>query len=387
MSSILMYDPYHWALFGAQRSMLALADGLRNKGFHPIVATGKEGALSSAARKMGLTVEILPVPNHLDIFEGRALRTSFGDILLILVHLLIYAVRIHGFVRRRKIKILYANDLRSVLFLSFSRLLSRKRLIWYIRGGPSFGVLSAAAALLASQIVLISRAAVKALPLWVQRWTRQKTFVNYIGIDVPAYGRVDDIERRAGLRRRYGLPENGILIASIGSVSPRKGFDTFLASLEMLPSEDPAWHAVIAGVSEGAGSAGYLRTLVKHVEEANLPVTFLGWTDNVRELLSVTDVFVLASREEGLGRVILEAMASHLPIVVTYAGGSEETVADEVSGFVVQPDDPTALASALQSLTSDMELRARMGTQARIRCEQVFSVDSYVNGFVQLLRG
>jgi glycosyltransferase involved in cell wall biosynthesis len=387
MCSILMYDPSHWALFGAQRSMLALADGLRSKGFHPIVATGKEGALSSAARKMGLTVEILPVPSRLDIFEGRALRTSFRNTLLILVHLLIYAVRIHGFVRQRKIKILYANDLRSVLFLSFSRLLSRKRLIWYIRGGPSFGVLSAAAALFASQIVLISRAAVKALPLWVQRWTRQKTFVNYIGIDVPAYGRVDDMARRAGLRRRYGLPENGILIASIGSVSPRKGFDTFIASLEMLRSEDPAWHAVIAGVPEGAGSAGYLPTLVKHVEEANLPVTFLGWTDNVRELLSVTDVFVLASREEGLGRVILEAMASHLPVVVTYAGGSEETVADEVSGFVVQPDDPTALASALQSLTGDMELRARMGTQARIRCEQVFSVDSYVNGFVQLLRG
>jgi glycosyltransferase involved in cell wall biosynthesis len=382
---ILMYDPTHDALFGAQRSMLALADGLRREGFSPVIATGREGALTEAARGLGLGVEVIAVPLTVDVFQGRALRASPARKLLLAGVLLQYSVRIFRVMRRREFDVLYANDLRSVLFLACSRALLGRPLVWYIRGGLSFGVLSAVAAVLADQIVLISLAAEKALPPWIRERVRSKTVVNYIGIDVESYGPPAPTAARAEIRRRYQVPAKATLVTSIGSISPRKGFDTLIAALERVVEEHPGVHLAIAGVPRGAGSDGYLPALQARVREKRLPVSFLGWLDDVRDLLSASDVFVLASREEGLGRVILEAMASRLAPVVTYAGGSEETVVHGESGFIVPSDDPEALAGALRRLLSDPVLRARMGARARRRCEETFSMDAYVSRFAAML--
>ncbi|HEX8391749.1 MAG TPA: hypothetical protein VF665_05250, partial [Longimicrobium sp.] len=76
MKRVLMYDPYHDCAFGAQRAMITLAEGIRERGFEPIIATGKEGMLTRIAREAGLRVEVIPVPATLDIFGGAALAAS-----------------------------------------------------------------------------------------------------------------------------------------------------------------------------------------------------------------------------------------------------------------------------------------------------------------------
>ncbi|HLM68760.1 MAG TPA: glycosyltransferase [Longimicrobium sp.] len=120
--------------------------------------------------------------------------------------------------------------------------------------------------------------------------------------------------------------------------------------------------------------------------EKRLPVTFVGWLDDLPELLAASDIFALVSREEGLGIVTLEAMATSLPVIVTYAGGSEETVVDGESGLIIQPDDPAALADRLRMLIRDPGLRSRLGERARQRCEGVFSESAYKARFFDLVR-
>ena len=386
MKRLLMYDPYHYGYFGAQRGMVDLALGLQRDGFEPVIATGREGILCESARKAGIPVEVIRTPDAVNVFDGQALKSSPLRKLLILAATLHYSFRVSRVVARQQFDVLYANDLRAVLFLSVSRLLLGKRLIWRIQGGPAFGLLSAFGAWVADEIVVISNASAKAIPPAVRKRVRNKISVNYVGIDTSSYLPKATGDLRAEFRKKYGLPQDGLLIASAGSISHRKGFDTLLAALEMVHADAGPVHVAVAGTPEGAESSEYFDKLKAHVAEKSLPVTFVGWLNDLRELLAASDIFVLASREEGLGIVILEAMATGLPAIVTEAGGSEETVVDGESGLVVQPDSPAELAERLRFLLGDGRERARLGANARRRSAEVFSIGVHVSRFSHILQ-
>lgn len=94
-------------------------------------------------------------------------------------------------------------------------------------------------------------------------------------------------------------------------------------------------------------------------------VEFLGSRSDVPDLLRELDIFVLASRFEGLPLTVMEAMATALPVVATRVGGLAELVEDGANGLLVAPEDPAALAEALGRLAGDAGLRARMGAEGR----------------------
>ena len=96
-------------------------------------------------------------------------------------------------------------------------------------------------------------------------------------------------------------------------------------------------------------------------------VVMLGARGDVPALLRGADVFVLSSRWEGLPIVVIEAMLSGLPVVATDVGGVREVVVEGETGFLVPPQDPSALASALERLLGDAELRRQMGAAGRKR--------------------
>ena len=103
-------------------------------------------------------------------------------------------------------------------------------------------------------------------------------------------------------------------------------------------------------------------------------VVFFGSRSDVPALLNDFDVFVLASRHEGLPLTILEAMSSGLPVVATDVGSVGETVENGVNGFLVPPDRPKAIAEALDRLLRDSALRLRMGEAGRRRAVAEFSM-------------
>ncbi len=108
-----------------------------------------------------------------------------------------------------------------------------------------------------------------------------------------------------------------------------------------------------------------------------------GYVEDMPALLAASDLFVLSSRLERHGLVTLEAMASSVPVIVTRAGGSEETVVDRQSGILVPPDSPQALADALVLLANDPAMRATIGARARERVEEHYEVEHFVTQFME----
>jgi glycosyltransferase involved in cell wall biosynthesis len=102
-------------------------------------------------------------------------------------------------------------------------------------------------------------------------------------------------------------------------------------------------------------------------------VIFLGHRSDIRELLAACDLFVLPSQYEGLGLAVLEAMAAGRAVVATAVGGVPEVVVNGVTGVLVRPRDPSALAKAIHTLLADPLLAHKMGAAGRSRVQREFS--------------
>jgi glycosyltransferase involved in cell wall biosynthesis len=107
-----------------------------------------------------------------------------------------------------------------------------------------------------------------------------------------------------------------------------------------------------------------------------------GHVDDVRPYLSLVDVHVLPSRREGFPNVVLEAAAMAIPTVTTRATGAVDSVRDGETGLLVDVDAPDRLASALETLLADAELRHRLGAAAREWVVRDFQPELVVASFV-----
>ena len=122
-------------------------------------------------------------------------------------------------------------------------------------------------------------------------------------------------------------------------------------------------------------------------EQLQKNILFLGTRNDIPQLLSMLDVFVLCSLSEGLPLTILEAMAAGKSIVATAVGGIPEVIDDGVDGIIVPSDDSDRLAGAISELLHDEGKRHDMGAKARIKFQEKFTIQDMVKKYEELYEG
>jgi glycosyltransferase involved in cell wall biosynthesis len=170
---------------------------------------------------------------------------------------------------------------------------------------------------------------------------------------------------RGEARARLGLPSGAYVVAGVGRFVPIKGFDLLVAALLDVVARVPRAHVLLIG---DGGERGALEAQARALGVADrLHIT--GTVTDVIGLLAAADVLAAPSRNEGMGRVLVEAMALGLPVVGARVGGIPDVIVDGECGLLVPPDDPAALAGALVELGRDAARRAKLGAAARPRAE------------------
>jgi glycosyltransferase involved in cell wall biosynthesis len=175
-------------------------------------------------------------------------------------------------------------------------------------------------------------------------------------------------------------------ILCIAALDNYKGIDVLLRAAQPLLADDPLLKLVLAG-------EGPLRTELEELAVSlgiGRQTQFLGHIGGakVAELLQGCEVFVLPSREEPFGIVLIEAMACRKPIVATAVGGIPEIVEHEKSGILVEPDNPVALTEGIQRVLRNSELREMIANNGHSRVMERFCLvhngASYEKAFMAL---
>jgi glycosyltransferase involved in cell wall biosynthesis len=193
--------------------------------------------------------------------------------------------------------------------------------------------------------------------------------------DVPA-------TERESLRRAMGLESEFVWLA-VGRFQPAKDYPNLLRAFARVRERFPA--AILLLVGQGPLQSE-TETLA-HALGLGGQVRFLGVRQDVPDLMSVADAFVMSSAWEGMPIVLLEAAAAGLPIVATLAGGNHEVILEGESGFLVPPRDAEALGSAMLRLMelSDAQ-RASMGQRGRQRVRTEYGLRRVVDRWEELYR-
>jgi len=179
----------------------------------------------------------------------------------------------------------------------------------------------------------------------------------------PASGELAAPSREAPAAARLPAPPPGapLRVLCTGAVITQKGHDVLVKAAGLARGR---WRATVVG--DGPNRA----RLAREAAEAGVPVEFPGWCDDVESALAGGDVVCLPSRWESAGYAALEAMRAGLALVVSDVDGLRDIVEHEVTGLIVPPGDPGALAAALDRLAGDRELAHRLGAAGRTRSAQ-----------------
>ena len=209
------------------------------------------------------------------------------------------------------------------------------------------------------------------------------------GVDVAAFSPAP--ERRSLWRERLGIPDGAPLLLGVGRMATKKGFQVLIEVLPALLAEFPELWVVLAG--GGDLLAGFRAAVRPWGDRVHLPGPVLR--DTLPDLYRAADLFVLPAVHDGKGNVdglpnvILEAMASGLPVVASGISGIPLAVEDERTGLLVAERDPAALLGALRRLLADPAAARSMGERGRRKAEAELTWDAvaarYREGYLTAL--
>lgn len=329
---------------GGEQQVLYLSQFLHTHGHRSVVICPPHSALYHRLQAAGLPTEALRMRHELD---------------------LVAAWQLGRYLRRHQVEILHMHT-------------------------PHAHTIGMLACKLAPNVRLVVSRRVDFAPIrnWLSRWKYVYPGVQYLAVSeavrqvliasgVPSR-RVQTVHSGIDLRRFVAVqaappifPAGTRMIGTVGHLAGHKGHRYLLEAAALLAREEPRLGVVIAG--EGA-----LRSQLE-AQAAALGITahicFTGFRRDILALMQNFEIFVFSSYLEGLGTAILDAMALGKPVVATRAGGIPEAVEDGVTGILVPPCDPQALAEALSYLLQHPEQGERFGAAGRQRVEQHFTVE------------
>jgi glycosyltransferase involved in cell wall biosynthesis len=205
----------------------------------------------------------------------------------------------------------------------------------------------------------------------MRRWTRRLLGCIDNALPRPV---APDARAVAAVRQRLGWTGQDVVAVCVARLSREKGLLDLVEAFERVADQQPALRLLLVG--DGPDAEAIRKRLAART--AGQRVVIHPATTEVTVLLAAADIFVLPSLHENQSFAILEAMAAGLPVLSTQVGGTPELVRHGVTGLLVPPAQPIALADALGQLTADAALRHRLGCASREAVEREHDFDKFL---------
>ncbi|PKN64999.1 MAG: hypothetical protein CVU57_12815 [Deltaproteobacteria bacterium HGW-Deltaproteobacteria-15] len=225
--------------------------------------------------------------------------------------------------------------------------------------------------------------------VFVSKAERQRTFcrggrnrirIIYNAVDLARPAATSEL--KDSLRERMSISNHARVVSVIGRLSPEKGVDVFIHAFAKVAKSIPEAHAVLVGDGqERLALEAYIDSLGLRSR-----VHFAGYTETPGDFINASDLIVLPSRSEGMPNVALEAMALEKPVIATMVGGIPEIIEHGVSGLLVPPQNPAAIAEATKRLLRDPCLAKRLAKAGRSCVRKYFSPEQRAEAWFEMYR-
>jgi glycosyltransferase involved in cell wall biosynthesis len=184
----------------------------------------------------------------------------------------------------------------------------------------------------------------------------------------------------AELRRQLGARDGDLMILSMARLAEDKGLEYLIRAASILPRTG---RRILVAIAGSGPARDRLEQLAGNLGVSDR-VVFLGFRQDVGDLLAACDLVVLPSLREGLSIALLEAMAAGKPIIATSIGSQREVASQAEMACLVRPGDALGLGEAILRLAGDQALMARLGTSARTLYESRYTKDRMLHSYRQL---
>ncbi|MDV4150394.1 glycosyltransferase family 4 protein [Clostridium sp. AL.422] len=366
-------------LYGADKVLLELLKNIDKNKFTPFVILPSDGDLVKELKKNNINVEILAYPIlRRRYFNIKGICKYFFDYIK-------YSAKLIRFAKEKSIDLIHTNTsavLEGIIIKFFLRIPQ----IWHIheiivRPKLLNKVLSYIIAKSSDEVVTVSNAVSDHLK--DSGYFNKNINVIYNGVDNNKFNELNDCNY---LRVEFGIPEDAIIVGMIGRVNSWKGQDDFVKAMDILMGkQENVYSMVVGGVFEGEEwRMDDLKENIKKLDN-NDRIILSDYRNDTANLYNLFNIFVLPSiNPDPLPTVVLEAMATAKPIVAYNHGGVCEMVVDGVNGFFANVRDINDLASKIEILVEDEQLRKKFSQNSIDRQTEEFSLESYVYNFEEL---
>jgi glycosyltransferase involved in cell wall biosynthesis len=304
------------------------------------------------------------------------------------LRILLTARALRGEIKRRKPDILHFFLPEPYLIGSLAargmngmiRVMSRRSLANYQQNHPLLGALERR--LHRSVNALIGNSSAVAAQLVEECGDSRKVGIIHNGIDLPP---LPDTGARSKCRLELGIPDDAFVIAVVANLIPYKGHADLLAALAAIRGRlRGTWRLMLIGRDEGLAA-----DLKRHAVSLGIAsnILWLGECTDPQAVLAAADLGVLPSHQEGFSNSLIEKMALGLPVIATDVGGNRDAVVHGQSGYLVPVSNTEALGAAIATFYEDDDLRTRFGAAARRRVEQLFTLDTCIQRYLNLYHG
>ncbi len=343
-------------LGGGEESLLLLVEGLSTReDVEPVLAVPAEGEVAARARRLGVEVLTWPLPSP------RRRPWAWP-----------WAIRTIRRGLEKGADLVHANGTRAMLMAGRTASKMGIPVVWHVRVQGS-DILDRFLERRADRVVVPAAAVAR-------RFRAALVIPNPVRLPDP--GGLDLQRRRA--RETLGAGEEETLILCAGLLSRIKGQDTVVEAFGRLPEAVPA-RLFLAGEADPVGP-GFAEGLEEQVRRLDLEdrVVFLGWRDDLGEMLPGFDLLVHAPRIEGFGRVYAEAMAGGLPVLAAPVGGLVEIHRQTGWGRLAPSREPGDLARAMHELIEDPDEREAMRRSGPGRAREHYALEAHTEAVVRL---
>jgi glycosyltransferase involved in cell wall biosynthesis len=216
-----------------------------------------------------------------------------------------------------------------------------------------------------------------------ERISPEKIKIIYNGVDIDQIERTI-LESFPGKVTVTGMSiprePNSCWIGSVGRLSTEKGQDILFEAIDLLNQNALKVDVFLFG------SGPMQEKLAEKAKNLKIEkqVHFFGFVDPVNRYLKEMDIFVQASRWEGLSLALLNGMAIGLPVIATDTGGTSEVIQNNLSGILVKPEKPEQIAQKIALLMCDRNLRQTLGSAAKARIKDQFTIQHTLNQLINL---